>query len=182
MRAVWLAAIAQLMVALVADVVVLEWPFSGERAGWHAVSTVSRAHRGDDARAQDWVKVAGPSLGEPVVSPMAGLVVQAEWTCTSYGRTIVVWDPARKLAVRLAHLETIAVALDEWVGAGQVIGAIGQSGPARGCPPSSSSAPGVAHLHIALYRNVMDPSGRPVSFVGLGASHHAARFRFRPAS
>ena len=128
----------------------LSWPFVTE--GWFRVYG-SLAHVGSDAEAQDWARHAeyGPTRGDPILSPLTGTVVEAAWSCTSYGKTIVVANAG--LRVRVAHLEQIFVRPAERVRQGEtVLGAVGSSGPSPGCGPSVLGPPPSPHLHVAAGR------------------------------
>jgi hypothetical protein len=171
-----LAAALVVILAQLGPVVELEWPF--ETGGWVQLET-GPAHHGDDRFAQDWVRSDGATDGRIVLAPLTGRIVQAEWSCVSYGMTIVIWDEAAHRAVRMAHLSRIDVSPGDAVRAGDRVGIVGRTGPAPWCPKNPFGSPTLAHLHIVAYMEVIDPAARPVSAVGLsGVSPYAERFRF----
>lgn len=162
---------------LLPQVVHLRWPFQAHE--WRPLEW-SSAHQGDDRFAQDWIRIGSRSDDEPLVAPLSGIVIQAEWTCSGYGRTIVIYDPERELAVRLAHLASLEVAAGDTALAGVTrIGTVGKSGPRSDCP-NGGSGPWIAHAHISVYRHVRreNLSGQPINSVEIGrrASPFAAAF------
>jgi murein DD-endopeptidase MepM/ murein hydrolase activator NlpD len=129
----------------------MQWPFV--TSGWFPVEG-SAAHVGEGRCAQDWARspLEGPTRGEPIVAPISGQVLTAEWGCTSYGRTIVLIKPSQRVIIRLAHLDEMFVKPGDAVLAGEtVLGLVGASGPAPACKPSSLQAPVHAHLHVSAY-------------------------------
>lgn len=152
---------------LVNSVVVLSWPF--DAGAWHRLEG-SPGHYGDDRYAQDWTRDG--AHGPPLRAPISGTVVQAAWTCSGYGRTIVILDDARDIAVRIAHLSSIAVTTGEHVDGGEtLIGRVGNSGPRDDC--GVATGPMLPHAHIAVYRNI-DRNGtspRPINAVDIGDAH-----------
>lgn len=125
----------------------LAWPFVTD--GWfEAFGSIS--HVGPDAKAQDWLRSAhhGATRGEPVLAPMNGSIVQAEWSCSSYGKTVVIANADYQ--VRIAHLEEISVHVGEYAHRGEtVLGLLGRTGPAPRCEAGILAAPREAHLHIS---------------------------------
>jgi murein DD-endopeptidase MepM/ murein hydrolase activator NlpD len=85
--------------------------------------------------------------GTPVMAANGGTVVFAGWNTYGYGNTVVlVHGPFMTL---YAHMSAINVGCGQYVGAGQVVGAVGSTG--------NSSGP---HLHFEIrYNNVtQDPT------------------------
>lgn len=97
---------------------------------WYEPWGVSGVHKGIDIFA---------ALGTPVVAPTYGLVVY-QGDIPMGGNVVVLLGPKWRLHY-FAHLATTAVAKADWVKAGQVLGAVGDSGNAKGKPP---------HLHYAV--------------------------------
>lgn len=164
------------LLSRIVAIIMLAWPFDGP--DWRALP-YGTSHRGDDAFAQDWISTSGVSAGRAVTAPMDGWVVQAEWSCSSYGNTVVVWNRETRLAVRFAHLDRIDVTAGMFVDEGKALGTIGRTGPAPWCQSKTFGAPAVPHLHVAVYQHVDDPSGRPITALSLGKpSPYAAAFVF----
>jgi murein DD-endopeptidase MepM/ murein hydrolase activator NlpD len=148
--------------------ITLAWPFDDSE--WYVLPASSQSsHRGDEAHAQDWLPGRGAASGRIVRAAIKGVVVQSEWSCSSFGRTIVIWNQRASVGVRFAHLQAIQVSVGDSVDLGDVVGTVGASGPAPWCQTGSLGPPRVAHLHIAAYRNVTVPVGRPVHSVSLGS-------------
>lgn len=172
LRTLLLATIA----ATASSPVRLAWPFL--ESSWLRAGVQSQAHVGDDRYAQDWLLVGGDAQGRAVVAPLSGVVVQSDWTCSPYGKTVTIWDKTRRLAVRFAHLDRLLVENGEAIVVGQQVGTVGRSGPAPWCAAAGFKGPSLPHLHIAVYRNVLDPNGRPIQEpVFEGLSWFASPFR-----
>jgi hypothetical protein len=89
------------------------------------------------------------ALGRPVHAVGAGVVMFAQGGDNhGFGSTIILKHPldrgtssGNSIYTMYAHLSAIAVRQDEWVTAGQVIGAVGQTG---------SGSNGINHLHFEV--------------------------------
>jgi hypothetical protein len=105
----------------------LPWLFNSPATEWVCLSSPG-THTGDDAYAQDWLRQIPPAtLGQPVLAGLTGTVA-ARYRHATYGLTVVIFDAARDLALRYAHLHTITVAPGERVYAGRtVVGTLGDS-------------------------------------------------------
>ena len=102
--------------------------------------TLHRAHDGVDIYVR---------LGVPVLAPFDGVVVDAAtrwkpWDRSRAGLTVAIVSeerPSRGYAALLMHLSRVAVRPGQRVSRGQVVGATGDTGNARGLP---------VHLHFEL--------------------------------
>ncbi len=135
-------------------------------------------HWGDDYFAQDWARGCGTTAG---LRLYAGISGKAVWAGDRgpYGNTVTIYDEDNKFALKYSHLSEVAVTTGEYVLAGKsFVGRVGNTGNVSG---SCSSDPG-AHLHLSLYKNVSDPSARPVSTTvasnGTAATQFAAPFGY----
>ena len=102
------------------------WPAGGEiRSGFgmrvHPVTGYLSMHNGAD--------ISGDT-GDPVTAVLDGEVLSAQ-PCPFYGNTAVVYHGAG-LSTVYAHLDSFAVAVDDEVDAGQLLGAMGATGRATG--------------------------------------------------
>ena len=102
------------------------WPADGElRSGFgmrvHPVTRYWSMHNGAD--------ISGDT-GDPVVAALAGEVLSAQ-ECPFYGNMVVMYHGAG-LATLYAHLDTLAVAPDDEVEAGEALGTVGATGRATG--------------------------------------------------
>lgn len=84
--------------------------------------------------------------GSPVIAPTAGVVALSQWL-GSYGNTIVL-NHGQTVFTAYLHLHSMEVKKGQRVEAGQIIGAVGQTGMATG-----------PHVHFAVYihRVPVDP-------------------------
>jgi hypothetical protein len=173
----WALLLAGISGQVVAEIA---WPFVTD--GWIRAEG-SPAHRGDDEHAQDWIRSgpSGPMRGDPVLASISGRVVAATWSCSSYGKTVVLLDPLKRLAIRVAHLDDILVAVGNLVEASQtVIGTVGSTGPKADCPAAGMRPPEYPHLHIAVYRNADSTLERPINLISFAPnSPFAASFLLR---
>ena len=101
-------------------------PADGEiRSGFgmrvHPVTGYWSQHNGVDIRGD---------TGNPVTAVLDGEVLSAQ-SCPFYGNTVVMYHGAG-LATVYAHLDSFAVAVDDEVEAGQLLGAMGSTGRATG--------------------------------------------------
>lgn len=87
--------------------------------------------------------------GSPVVAAHAGRVVTVRWNHPSYGNYVLI-DLGNGIQTRYAHAEDLYVTEGQWVAAGTVIMAMGQTGRATG-----------PHLHFEVIVNgkPVDPRG-----------------------
>jgi hypothetical protein len=137
-----LALVALLLVLFVPCAGAWTWPVHGP-----VLQTFSfdRAH--PYAAGQHRGIAIGAADGTPVLAPAAGVVTFAG-TVAANGRTVTI-ETAAGLAVSLTHLGSIAVARDQVVGEGSVVGAVGPGGDAE-------LAGSYVHLGI---REAADPQG-----------------------
>ena len=101
-------------------------PADGEiRSGFgmrvHPVTGYWSQHNGVDIRGD---------TGDPVMTVLDGEVLSAQ-SCPFYGNTVVVYHGAG-LSTVYAHLDSFAVAVDDEVDAGQLLGAMGSTGRTTG--------------------------------------------------
>jgi murein DD-endopeptidase MepM/ murein hydrolase activator NlpD len=133
-------------------------------------------HQGDDWYAQDWARDCGQTRGKTVYASISGQVVFAGWR-GDYGNTVGIYDQTSRFILRYSHLDTIAVTLGQTVVAGETkLGTVGNTGNVSGnCWQDNG-----AHLHLALYKNVSDPSGRPMTTTRAtgNSTSFAADFRY----
>ena len=97
---------------------------------WHTPWGRSGVHKGID--------IFSP-LGTPVVAPTYGMVVFTGEIALG-GKVVFALGPGWRLHY-FAHLDEIAVFPGRPIGAGTVLGSVGESGNARGRPP---------HLHYSI--------------------------------
>src|SRR5690606_5079569 len=101
------------------------------------------SHTGADYYARDLYCTNGPTAGKDVFAGFSGLVVKANWS-DCYGNCVVIYDHSRRVAVRYAHLQSIAVTENQWVNIRQYIGKVGNTGCGSFNP----------HLHLVVYENI----------------------------
>jgi murein DD-endopeptidase MepM/ murein hydrolase activator NlpD len=104
---------------------------------WYEPWGASKVHKGIDIFAK---------RGTAVLSATTGLVVY-NGTLSRGGDVVLVLGPKWRVHY-YAHLRTRNVILGQWVSRSQVIGAVGDSGNARGKPP---------HLHYSIVTLVPYP-------------------------
>jgi murein DD-endopeptidase MepM/ murein hydrolase activator NlpD len=102
-----------------------------------------RAQGGGDLRRHAGVDLAAPA-GSPVMAAQDGRVSVANWS-GGYG-LLVVLDHSHGMQTRYAHLSRIAVARDQVVRKGEIVGLVGSTGRSTG-----------PHLHFEVRQD-----GRPV--------------------
>ncbi|MFA5107175.1 MAG: M23 family metallopeptidase [Patescibacteria group bacterium] len=131
---------------------------SGIRTGGGTIDACGQtmnSHQGADYYARDISRIDGTTLdehgvGRKVYAGFNGTVVKVG---SGYGQglQVVIYDPARHVALRYAHLQSTAVQKGQYVTARQYLGRIG----------NTSSGP---HLHLVGYENIdhFDANGDPV--------------------
>ncbi|MBX4187963.1 MAG: M23 family metallopeptidase [Candidatus Doudnabacteria bacterium] len=136
-------------------------------------------HFGDEYFAQDWSRECGRTYGQRLYAGISGKVIFAG-SRGPYGQTVVIYDAESRFALKYSHMSEIEVRTGELVLAGiSPVGRVGNTGnvTTSGC----SQYPG-SHLHLALFKNVNDPSARPItttsSSSGSGPTNFAAYFQF----
>lgn len=137
------------------DANLTDWKgWQGDRTGggaWHGCGRTN-THSGADYYARD-LRRSGCS-GVVVYAGFAGKVVKAAWT-DCYGKCVVIYDSARHVALRYAHLSNITVSAGQSVCMGMQIGNVGDTGCKGGG--------GVGyHLHLAGYEHINDNNGSPI--------------------
>ncbi|HEX6488845.1 MAG TPA: peptidoglycan DD-metalloendopeptidase family protein [Candidatus Dormibacteraeota bacterium] len=85
----------------------------------------------------------GLSMDTPVIAAADGVVTYAGWDSYGWGNTVLI-NHGNGFSTRYAHLDSIAVALNQTVSRGQQIGLSGTTGNSTG-----------PHLHFGVYRNDM---------------------------
>ena len=127
------------------------WPFEDDPADWYVYSG-SQYHTCADLYADDYNAVGGATAdcGAPISTLCPGEVIFAGWpTGNGYGNQVVVQCALDEdFAVRVAHLETLAVSTGDWVDAGDLLGTVGTSGSSTGC-----------HAHIVTYQDIYATNG-----------------------
>lgn len=133
------------------------WPVRGESMGdWYgdegertnggtiySCGKWINSHSGADYYARDLRRVDGSTLNRRVHAGIDGEVVKAGWT-DCYGNQVVIYDSARRVAVRYAHLNTTYVGVGARVRVNDMIGRMGNTG----CGQFGE------HLHMVAYENV----------------------------
>lgn len=104
----------------------------------HPIQNRRKFHRGID--------IAAPT-GAPVRAAWSGKVIRSRYRTKGYGRYLIIQSGS--LRVLYAHLSRRDVKVGETIKAGQIIGAVGESGFATG-----------PHLHLGVQdgHEIMDPS------------------------
>lgn len=97
-------------------------------------------HSGADYYSRDLTRSG--AYGKPIYAGISGRVVVAR-DDGAYGKTVVIYDASRRVALRYAHLSSIGVSHNQWVNPGQYIGKVGNTGNVTG-----------THLHINGYENI----------------------------
>jgi len=141
----------------------MAWPFGGAEnphrwVGWTGWSYGGAwgntgcgwrfTHSGADLYARDLSRAG--CTGVRVYAGFTGKVIRAR-NDGGYGKTVVIYDRNRHVAVRYSHLSVIGVYKGQWVSWGQYVGKVGSTG--------FSSGP---HLHLAAYENINDNHGNPI--------------------
>jgi murein DD-endopeptidase MepM/ murein hydrolase activator NlpD len=152
--------------------VTLGWPFAD--LDWVQPPGRSWAHVGDDSLAEDWWRGTSKTHGALVRAPIAGEVIQAERTCSAYGRVVAIYNQPHRILVRLAHLDNFVARQGDRVLQKDSIGIVGRSGP-RANFGSEQKEPQFAHLHVAVYRRGED-GARPREPRLTGSSKFAVPF------
>lgn len=159
----------------------LLWPFVTD--GWFEEGG-SPAHRGDDMFAQDW-RHTERSLGATVLAPLNGLVVSADWTCSGYGKQVVIFDAVRRLASSEGRAPGSDSGAPARIRRSGSLGA-GYRGAIRLRPRMwrRSFGPPSPHVHVAVYGGLVhaDADARPFGRVLLGdpTSPFARKFTWSP--
>ncbi len=125
----------------------LDWAFMRtiySSSEWHIV-TGSSCHYSDEAYAQDWNwGVGAADLGKTVYAVGPGTVLFAGNNGSGWGNQVIVeFADNTSMAVRFAHLATVAVSDGDYVHFGSEVGTVGDSG--------GDWSP---HLHLSVYRNI----------------------------
>lgn len=138
-------------------------------------------HWADEYHAQDWSRECGGTYGQRVYAGISGVVAWAG-PRGPYGNTVTIFDQESGFALKYSHLSEVSVALGEYVLAGKsLVGRVGNTGNIQSS--ACSSNPG-SHLHLALFKNVVDSAGRPISSTWAdsktGPTHYSAPFAYVP--
>ena len=107
-------------------------------------------HSGAEYYARDLNRDDGTDYGKKVYAGFSGRVIKAG-DDGGYGKTVVIYDSSRHVAIRYAHLSYISVRKGDWVNIRQYIGKVGNTGNSTG-----------SHLHIVGYENINDNNGNPI--------------------
>ncbi|MBU0597835.1 M23 family metallopeptidase [Patescibacteria group bacterium] len=158
------------------------WPFGHwqlikDWTGWRGPRTSTWTHRGAEFYARDLNQRNGLDYGINIYAGFAGRVVKVYKNCQNgnqgcnggYGNEVVIYDYNRHVALRYAHLSSVAVSKGQWVGYGQYLGKTGNTG--------RSSGP---HLHIVGFENInhFDGSGYPIIPTPQDSYHYACAIYF----
>jgi len=129
----------------------LSWPLTGMVTSAFGSQGTREHHEGIDI---DGVK------GQPVHAAAAGRVI---WVGTErgYGNMVVI-DHGEGWSTLYAHASRLLVGADEWVGAGEAIAEVGDTGNARG-----------AHLHFEVHRSGLPVN--PLPLLGTGIARASGR-------
>jgi hypothetical protein len=133
-------------------------------------------HRGDDWYAQDWARDCGQTKGKAIFAGISGQVIFAGFR-GDYGNTVGIYDSGTNFVLRYSHLDSIVVTLGQTVVAGETrLGTVGNTGNVSGSCWQDNGA----HLHLALYKNVLDTNSRPITSTRAsgGATNFATDFRY----
>jgi peptidoglycan LD-endopeptidase LytH len=117
----------------------LLFPVSGGDLG--AIGSWFGDPRDGGARGHEGVDIFAPR-GTPVIAAAAGFVTSARHTPVG-GNVVWITDAGSELSYYYAHLDDILAREGAFVGAGDTIGTVGNTGNARGVSP---------HLHFGIYR------------------------------
>lgn len=122
-------------------------------SGSYCGGTRSWTHSGADYYARDLNQSGWDDYKKKVYAGFHGRVVRARDMGDGYGKTVVIYDASRHVAIRYSHLYSIAVSKGQWVNIRQYIGRLGNSGNSTG-----------PHLHLCAYENIdhFDDDGYPV--------------------
>jgi murein DD-endopeptidase MepM/ murein hydrolase activator NlpD len=123
---------------LIRNVASLEFPVDG--LGSHAIGSSFGAPREGGRRSHHGVDIFAPRGTEVRATSRARVRRVDEWNLG--GRVIWLEDPERDIRLYFAHLDTQEVVEGTWVGPGDRIGTVGNTGNARTTPP---------HLHFGIY-------------------------------
>lgn len=158
-----------------------DWVLTQPQAGRMSLVPDSArvTHWGDEYYAQDWARGCGSTHGHRLYAGISGQVVLAS-NRGPYGYTVVVYDSQTGFALKYSHLSEILVNAGEYVLAGKsLVGRVGNTGNVQSAGCGSHAG---AHLHLALFRNVANPSVRPVTSTSASHGSHptlyAAQFGY----
>jgi murein DD-endopeptidase MepM/ murein hydrolase activator NlpD len=129
----------------------LRFPVLGKDS--RAVGSGFGAERDGGRREHHGIDILAPR-GSPVLSASDGVVTSVAVTDIG-GKIVWVWDSARGLSLYYAHLDSQSVSPGSRVGAGEMLGTVGNTGNARTTAP---------HLHFGLYDRRVGPID-PMPFV-----------------
>lgn len=144
-------------------------PFPVAGADLTAVGSWFGDPRDAGARGHEGIDIFAPR-GTPVLAVASGRVATARSTPVG-GKVVWLEDADSELTYYYAHLDDYRVREGDWVGAGDVIGTVGNTGNARGVRP---------HLHFGVYRPgrvALDPAPMlvsPLASHGVGATADAS--------
>ena len=136
-------------------------------------------HWGDDYYAQDWARGCGQTHGLRLFAGISGQVVWAG-ARGPYGNTVSIYDRESGFVLKYSHLSEVTVKVGDYALAGKTfVGRVGNTGNFQntGCQSNGGS-----HLHLSLYKNVVNPNARPVATTsataGTGPTQYAAPFGY----
>lgn len=139
-------------------------------------------HWGDEYYAQDWARGCGQTYGMGLYAGISGQIVWAG-ARGPYGNTVAIYDKQSGFVLKYSHLSEVNVAMGDYVLAGKsFVGRVGNTGniQSSGC----QNQPG-SHLHLALFKNVVNPNARPVATtmasVGAGPTGYSVPFAYSTA-
>ena len=130
-----------------------------DTTGWNVMQgNGTGTHMGDDYYAYDLVRTCNDTANQNLYAGISGVVHLSD----SYGKSVVIYDPVTKFALRYGHMNTRAPGLSEHapIHAGEYIGTVGNTGNVK---PGGCTGPDAgAHVHLALYKNVPTIDSEPI--------------------
>ncbi len=123
----------------------LRWPIDRERF-WISSKFGPRKKR-DGSRGFHYGIDMASLKGTLVKAALKGVVIEADYSSQGYGNCIVIRHAQEKIITRYAHLDSMLVKVGNKVGAGDIIGRVGNTGFVRGINGDASNA---THLHFEV--------------------------------
>jgi len=129
-------------------------------------------HWEDEYYAQDWARGCGQTAGLRLYAGISGQVILAG-SRGPYGLSVIIYDAESRFALKYSHLSEVAVRNGEFLLAGKsYVGRVGRTGNVTG---GCAQDPG-AHLHLALFKNVVNPAARPITATSAGINQGPTAF------
>ena len=160
----------------------VSWPFEDAKsnwAGWQgersggAPASLCNGTRNNTHSGADYCARNLSQTGCYYAVVKAGFNGKVIWARADgcYGKTVVLYDSGRHVALRYSHLSVISVAQNQPVTAGQMIGRVGNDG--GGCGLLTG-----AHLHLSAYENINDNQGNPIIPTVCDSEYYTCRVFF----